>query len=90
MTNKTISAIDYLVSNSLFNNDFKTAIIRIDISDHFPTTHAYKLRSSMSSQNHQKDRYLYKRIVNESSKASFKRRLYETSWDSVRGLDNPN
>ena len=31
-----------------------------------------------------------KRIINESSKATFKRRLRETSWDAVKGLDNPN
>ena len=33
---------------------------------------------------------MHKRIINESSKATFKRRLRETSWDAVKGLDNPN
>ena len=32
---------------------------------------------------------MYKRIINESSKATFKRRLRET-WDAVKGLGNPN
>ena len=44
----------------------------------------------MSSENHQKNIYLHKLIINESSKATFKRRLRETSWDAVKGLDNPN
>ena len=44
----------------------------------------------MSSENQKKNRYLHKRIINESSKATFKRRLGETSWDAVKGLDNPN
>ena len=44
----------------------------------------------MSSENHPKNRYLRKRIINESSKATLKRRLRETSWDAVKGLDNPN
>ena len=44
----------------------------------------------MSVENHQKNRYLHKYIINESSKAAFKRRLRETSWDAVKGLDNPN
>ena len=35
--------------------------------------YVFKLRSSMSSENHQKNRYLHKRITNESSKATFKR-----------------
>ena len=73
---------------SIYN--FKTGIIKTDISDHFPIIYAFKLRSSMSSENHQKDRYLHKRIINESSKATFKRRLRETSWDAVKCLDNPN
>ena len=44
----------------------------------------------MSSENHQKNRYLHKRITNESSKATFKRWLRETSWEAVKGVDNPN
>ena len=36
MTNKTISAIDHIITNSIYNNDFKTGIIKTDISDHFP------------------------------------------------------
>ena len=54
VTNKTISAIDHIITNSIYNNDFKTAIIRTDISDHFPITYAFKLKSSMSSENRQK------------------------------------
>ena len=87
VTNKTISAINHIITNSVYNNDFKTAIIRTD-TDHFPITYAFKLRSSTSSENHQKNRYLYKRIINESSKATFKCRLRETSWDADTGLDN--
>ena len=29
-------------------------------------------------------------MINESSKATFKRRLRKTSWDNVKSLDNPN
>ena len=90
VTNETISAIDHIIISSIYNNDFKTAIIRTDISDHFPITYAFKLRSSLSSENHQKNRYLCKRIINESSKATLKPRLRKTSWDTVKGLENPN
>ena len=44
----------------------------------------------MSSKKRQRNKYLHKRIINESSKATFKRRLRETSWDAVKDLDNPN
>ena len=33
---------------------------------------------------------MHRYIINESSKATFKRRLRETSWDAVKGLDNSN
>ena len=90
VTNKTISRIYHIITNSIFNSYFKTLIIRIDISDEFPGTCIFKLSSSMSSQNHQKSRYLCKRVINESSKAAFKRRFCETSCDPVKGLDSPN
>ena len=44
----------------------------------------------MSSENHPKNRYMHKRIINESSKATFKRQLRKTSLDAVKGLDNPS
>ena len=46
VTNKTISAIDHIITNSIYNNNFKTGIIKTDISDHFPIIRAFKLRSS--------------------------------------------
>ena len=54
VTNKTISAIDRIITNSIYNNDFKTGIIKANIFDHFQIICAFKLRSSMSSENHQK------------------------------------
>ena len=44
----------------------------------------------MSLENHQKNRYLYKCIIKESSKAAFKGRLSKTSWGTVKSLDNAN
>ena len=82
VTDKTISYIqkqDHTITSSIYSNDFKTVIIRTDISDHFPIIYAFKLRSPMSSENHQRNRYLHKHIINESSKATLKRQLRETS-----------
>ena len=45
MTNKAISAIDHIITNSIYNKDFKTGIIKKDISDHFPVIYAFKVRS---------------------------------------------
>ena len=38
----TISAIDHIITNSIINNEFKAAILRADISDHFPIIYLFK------------------------------------------------
>ena len=35
-TMKTATAIDYVLTNSFVDTDFKSAIFKTDISDHFP------------------------------------------------------
>ena len=54
VTNKTISAIDHIITSSIYNNDSKSVIIRTDVSDHFPVTYVFKPRRSMNSENYQK------------------------------------
>ena len=36
VTKKTASTIDHIITNSFVENTFKTAIIKSDVSDHFP------------------------------------------------------
>ena len=36
LTKKTATAIDGIITNSFVENTFKTAIIKSDVSDHFP------------------------------------------------------
>ena len=38
ITKDTISAIDHIITNSIINSEFRTAILTADISDHFPMT----------------------------------------------------
>ena len=42
--NKTISGIDHIITNSIYESDFRTVIIRPDISDHFLVTYALNLQ----------------------------------------------
>ena len=79
MTNKTRSAIDHIITKAISSNNFNTVVIRIDIPDHLPIIYTFKLKTSMSLENHLKDRYLFKRIINESSKTTLKRRHSKTS-----------
>ena len=60
MANKRVSAVDHIITNSIFNNGSKTAIINTDISDYFPIIYTFKLRASMSSENQEQNRHLYK------------------------------
>ena len=73
MTNKTIAAIDYIITNSNYNKNGYFWLL----------SNYMQFQSSLSSKNNKKNRYLYKRVINESSKVAFKRLLSETSWGSV-------
>ena len=42
ITKDTISAIGQIIANSIIYNEFKTAILTADISDHFPIIYAFK------------------------------------------------
>ena len=41
----TISAIDHKITNSIINDEFKTAILTADISEYFPKIYAFKLKT---------------------------------------------
>ena len=42
----TATAIDNIITSSIFNNDFESAIIKTDVSDHFPVIFTIKLKTS--------------------------------------------
>ena len=42
----TATAIDNIITSSIFNNDFESAIIKTDVSDHFPIIFTIKLKTS--------------------------------------------
>ena len=86
-----MSVIDHIITNSIYNNIFKTAIIQTDIPDHFPITYVFKLKNPMNFENHHHNRYLCNIcIINENSRVTFKCWLHETSCDAVKSLDQPN
>ena len=68
-----MSVIDHIITNSIYNNIFKTAIIQTDIPDHFPITYVFKLKNPMNFENHHHNRYLCNIcIINENSRVTFK------------------
>ena len=53
VTRKTTTAIDYILTNSFTDTVFKTAILKSDISDHFPI--CFMIPSSMKQTNNTKN-----------------------------------
>ena len=89
VTSYTATAIDNIITNSILDKDFKSAIIKTDLSDHFPVIFVIKLKT-MFSPNNQVDQFIFKRDFNENTLTLFKRNLFETSWDSVKKVDDSN
>ena len=85
----TATAIDNTITNFIFDNDFESAIIKTDVSDHFPIIITTKLKTTSSPKNHV-DQFIYKRDFNENSLNLFKQKLFETSWDSLKNIADAN
>ena len=47
LTKVTISPIDHIITNSIINSEFKTAILTADISDHFSIIYAFRLKTKL-------------------------------------------
>ena len=66
-----------------------SAIVKMDLSDHFPIIFVNELmRVPMRSDD--MENYVYKRDFSENRPNRFKEALFETSWDSVKNLKQPN
>ena len=85
----TATTIDNIISNSIIDNDFESAIIKTVVSDHFPIIFIIELKTTFSPKNHA-DQTIYKRDFNENSLNLFKLNLFETSWDSLKNIVDPS
>ena len=74
VTNKTATAMNHILTNSYTETIFKTAILKCDVSDHFPICLIIpSLRVSLKN----KIIYTYKRSFNEQSIFNFKKKLFQ-------------
>ena len=46
VTTYTATAIDNIITSSIFDNHFESAIIKTDVSDHFPIIFTIKLKTA--------------------------------------------
>ena len=88
ITRKTANAIDHILTNSLTDTVFKTAIFKSDISDHFPI--CFMIPPSMKQTNNLKTTVIFKRVFDTEAIELFQQKLYETSWDDIEVSQNPS
>ena len=88
VTRKTTTAIDHILTNSFTDTAFKTAILKSDISDHFPI--CFIIPSSMKQINNTKNTVIFKRVFDTESIELFKQKLYKTNWDVIEVFQNPD
>ena len=82
------TAIDHILTDYVLTCDFKTAILKTDLTDHFLMVIA--LKNDGPSQQYSKTKHLYKRSYNEENFKAFNHRLLSISWDEIKNCDDPN
>ena len=69
------------------HNDFKSAIIKTDLSDHFPSVFAIKTNETTQRAD---VKSTYKRSYCEKNIDKFKNTLHNRNWDDIRKIEYPN
>ena len=82
------TAIDHIIANCIVDCQFKTAILKTDVTDHFPIAMALKTDEPVHQS--QKVQNVHKRNYDENAIESFKQRLRETDWAELKKCEDPN
>ena len=88
VTRKTATGTDHFFTNFVVDTVFKTAILKTDISDHFPIW--YLSQYSLPQENKDKNTFIHKRTYDTECIESFQQKLYEIEWNKIETLQNPN
>ena len=87
VTRHSANAIDHIITNSVTgHNDFKSAIIKTDLSDHFPIVFAIKTNETTQRP---VVKSTYKRSYCEKNIDKFKNILHNRNWDDIKKLKTP-
>ena len=91
LTNKPTRATRHsanAITNSVTgHNDFKSAIIKIDLSDHFPVVVTIKTNETTQRP---VVKSTYKRSYCEKNIDKFKNTLHSRNWDDIKKIEDPN
>ena len=83
----SVSVFYHILTNSFADRNFKTAIFKSDVSDHFPI--CFIIRSTKPKIEN-KTSFIFKRIFNFETINSFKQDLYKTNWKDIEAFTDPN
>ena len=80
VTKNTATATDHIITNSLLHRAIITAILKLDISDHFPIFLIAKTEKKMTPEGKVQ---ITKRLINNKTKEKFKNALHKMTWDDI-------
>ena len=87
VTKKTSTATDHIITNCFVDTNFKTAIFKSDISDHFLIC---VFLSPMTDENKNEVTYIYRRNINSKTTEKFNQKFYEIDWNEVKSSKYPS
>ena len=82
------TAIDHIKTGYVRTCDFKTVILKTDLTDYFPIVIA--LKNDGPSYQHSKTKHKYKRNYNQESIKAFSHQLLSINQDEVQNCDDSN
>ena len=88
VTKRSANAIDHFITNSaLGHNNFKSAILKTDLSDPFPIVSAIKTNETTQRP---VVKSTCKRSYCEKNIDKFKNTLHNRNWDGIPKIEDPN
>ena len=82
------TAIDHIIANCIVDCQFKTAILKTDVTDHFRI--AMTLKTDEPVHQSQKVQNVHSRNYDEKAIESFNQRLREYDWAELYKCEDPN
>ena len=83
LTKHTATAIDNIITICILNSDFKSAIVKLDLSDDSSNIFINEFKRNPVP-SHGMGKCVHKRDFNENAFNYFKQVLFETSWNSAK------
>ena len=74
-----------MFTNYIKNTEIKSAIIKADISDHFPILFVARVKVDVNIKTEQ---YILKRNISDQSIKKFKQKLRDVKWDDIELFDS--